>query len=290
MRKKVVSLLIGFFVFLLISISWIKAPAKYGLAILALCVILWLTGAIPKGVTGLIPAVLVPLFGIMSFEEVIVNYMSRVVVLLLSSFMIASAISKWKLDKKMTYSMLKLTNDSRFILLILILSTALISALIANTTSAAIMIPIGLSIVDSLPTNFKKNFGVCILLSIAYAASIGGKMTLIGSTPNLITSQFLSLEGIYIGFSDWIKLVAPFSFLMLFTLWIFMLFKFNLLKRKQIKVKIGKIPEEMGLKVTALIIISAITIWMIKPFIPFRYLEEKFYWVGEILKFLGTFY
>jgi len=69
MRKKVVSLFVGFLVFLLIAVSSIQAPAKYGLAILALCIILWLTDAIPKGVTGLIPAVLVPLFGIMVFEE-----------------------------------------------------------------------------------------------------------------------------------------------------------------------------------------------------------------------------
>lgn len=268
MKKKVISLFVGFFIFLLIAVSSIEAPAKYGLAILALCIILWLTEAIPKGITGLIPAVLVPLFGIMAFEEIIVNYMSRVVFLLLSSFIIASAISKWKLDKKITYSMLKLTNDSRFVLLILILSTALISALIANTTSAAIMLPIGLSIVKFLPKNLKKKLGICILLSIAYAASIGGKLTLIGSTPNLLTAQFLSEEGIHISFADWSKLVAPFSFLMLIVLWMFMLFKFKLLKHRRIKVKIEKIPGEIGAKVTSLIIISAIIVWVTKLFIP----------------------
>ncbi len=86
MRKKVVSLSIGILIFLLMTVSSIQAPAKYGLAILALCITLWLTEAIPKGITGLIPAVLVPLFGIMVFEEIIVNYMSRVVFLLLSGF------------------------------------------------------------------------------------------------------------------------------------------------------------------------------------------------------------
>ncbi len=282
MRKKVVSLLVGVFVFLLITISSIQTPAKYGLAILALCIILWLTGAIPSGVTGLIPAVLVPLFGIMAFEKIIVNYMSRVVFLLLSGFIIASAIKKWKLDKKITYSMLKFTNDSRFVLLILILSTALISALIANTTSAAIMLPIGLSIIDSLPKKLKKKLGICILLSIAYAASIGGKLTLIGSTPNLLTAQFLLEEGIQLGFSDWSKFVAPFSFLMLFALWAFMLFKFNLLKRREIKVTIERIPEETGAKVTALIIIFAIIVWIIKPFIPL--LQD----IDDVLIGLGT--
>jgi len=212
MRKKVISLIIGISIFLLLTVSPIQTPAKYGLAIMALCIILWLTDAIPKGITGLIPAVLVPLFGIMAFEEIIVNYMSRVVFLLLSGFIIASAIRKWKLDKKITYSMLKFTNDSRFVLLILIVSTALISALIANTTSAAIMLPIGLSIVDTLPTNLKKKLGICILLSIAYAASIGGKLTLIGSTPNLLTAQFLSKEGIQLSFSDWSKFVANQSY------------------------------------------------------------------------------
>jgi len=282
MRKKVISLIIGISIFLLLTVSPIQTPAKYGLAIMALCIILWLTDAIPKGITGLIPAVLVPLFGIMAFEEIIVNYMSRVVFLLLSGFIIASAIRKWKLDKKITYSMLKFTNDSRFVLLILIVSTALISALIANTTSAAIMLPIGLSIVDTLPTNLKKKLGICILLSIAYAASIGGKLTLIGSTPNLLTAQFLSKEGIQLSFSDWSKFVAPFSFLMLFALWIFMLFKFKLLRREQIKVIIERIPEETGAKVTALIIISAMIVWVIKPFIPL--IQE----IDDVLIGLGT--
>jgi len=144
------------------------------------------------------------------------------------------------------------------------------------------MLPIGLSIVDSLPTNLKKKLGICILLSIAYAASIGGKLTLIGSTPNLLTAQFLSEEGIYIGFSDWSKFVAPFSFLMLFALWVFMLFKFNLLRRKQIKVRIEKIPEETGAKVTAFIIISAIIVWVIKPFIPL--IQD----IDDVLIGLGT--
>jgi len=282
MRKKVISLIIGISIFLLLTVSPIQTPAKYGLAIMALCIILWLTDAVPKGITGLIPAVLVPLFGIMAFEEIIVNYMSRVVFLLLSGFIIASAIRKWKLDKKITYSMLKFTNDSRFVLLILIVSTALISALIANTTSAAIMLPIGLSIVDTLPTNLKKKLGICILLSIAYAASIGGKLTLIGSTPNLLTAQFLSKEGIQLSFSDWSKFVAPFSFLMLFALWIFMLFKFKLLRREQIKVIIERIPEETGAKVTALIIISAMIVWVIKPFIPL--IQE----IDDVLIGLGT--
>jgi len=249
---------------------------------MVLCIILWLTEAIPKGATGLIPAVLVPLFGIMAFEEIIVNYMSRVVFLLLSGFIIASAIRKWNLDKKITYSMLKLTNDSRLVLLILILSTAFISALIANTTSAAIMLPIGLSIVDSLPKDLKKKLGICILLSIAYGASIGGKLTLIGSTPNLLTAQFLSEEGIQLGFSDWLKFVSPFSLLMLIVLWVFMLFRFNLLRGRKIKVKIEEIHGEIGAKVTGLVIISAIIVWVIKPFVPF--LQD----VDDVLIGLGT--
>jgi len=268
MRKKFISLFIAFFIFFLILISSIKTPIKYGLAVLVLCVVLWLTEAIPKGVTGLIPAVLIPFFGIMTFEEVVVNYMGRVVFLLISSFIIASAISKWKLDKKITYSMLKFTNDSRFILLTIILSTALMSAIIANTTAAAIMLPIGLSIIKSLPKKNRKKLGICILLSIAYAASIGGTISLIGTTPNLFAAQFLAKEGIIITFSDWLKLVSPFSFIMLFALWAFMLFKFGLLKPEKIKIKIEKIPDEIGAKIVSIIIIATIIVWIIKPFVP----------------------
>jgi sodium-dependent dicarboxylate transporter 2/3/5 len=268
MRKKIISLFISVLIFLLILFSSIKTPVKYGLAILILCIILWITEAIPKGITGLLPAVLVPLFGIMTFEGIIVNYMSRVVFLLISGFIIASAISKWKLDKKMVYSMLKLTNDSRFVLLAIILSTGLISTIVANTTAAALMLPIGLSMIDSCPEKLRKRFAVAVLLAVAFSATIGGTATLIGTAPNLIVAQIISKEGIEITFWDWLKLVSPFSFIFLMTLWIVLLFRHNLLKKEEIKVKMEEVPLELGGKITVIIIISAIVIWSIKSFIP----------------------
>lgn len=267
MRKKVISLFIAFFIFLLLLASPIKSSIKYGLSVLVLCVILWLTEAIPKGVTGLIPAVLIPLFGIMTFEEVVANYMNRVVFLLLSGFIIASAISKWKLDKKITYFMLRFSNDSKFVLLTIILSTALISSLIANTTAAAIMLPIGLNIVKSVPEKNRKKLGTCILLAIAYSASIGGTITLIGTTPNLFAAQFLAKQGITVTFSDWLKLISPFSFVMLFVMWFLMLLTYDLFKSEKINIKIEKIPNEIGTKIVALIIIATVIIWTIKPFV-----------------------
>jgi sodium-dependent dicarboxylate transporter 2/3/5 len=268
MRKKIISLLISCFFFILIVFSSIKTPVKYGLAILILCIILWTTEAIPRGITGLLPAVLVPLFGIMSFEEIIVNYMSRVVFLLLSGFIIASAISKWKLDKKMVYSMLKLSTDSRIALLAIILSTGLISTIIANTTATALMLPTGLSIINVCPGKLRKRFAIAVLLGIAYAATIGGTATLIGTAPNLIVAQYLAKEGINITFWDWLKLVSPFSFMFLMTLWVVLLFRYKLFKREEIEVKIEEIPLEIGAKITIIIIISAIIVWSIKSFIP----------------------
>jgi sodium-dependent dicarboxylate transporter 2/3/5 len=164
--------------------------------------------------------------------------------------------------------MLRFTNDSRFIILIIILSTALMSAIIANTTAAAIMLPIGLSIIKSLPKKNRKKFAICILLSIAYSASIGGTISLIGTTPNLFAAQFLAKGGIIISFSDWLKLISPFSFIMLFSLWLFMLFKFGILKSQKINIKIEKIPNETGAKIVSLIIIITVIVWTIKPFVP----------------------
>ncbi len=268
MRKKIISLLASLLIFILILISPIKTPVKYGLAILILCIILWATEAIPRGITGLLPAILVPLFGIMKFEDIIVNYMNRVVLLLLSGFIIASAISKWKLDKKMVYSMLKLSTDSRIILLAIILSTGLISTIIANTTATALMLPTGLSIINVCPKKLKKRFAVAVLLAIAFSATIGGTATLIGTAPNLIIAQYLSKEGINITFWDWLKIVSPFSFMFLMVLWGVLIIRFNLLKREDIKFKIEKIPLEIGAKITIIIIISAIIVWSVKSFIP----------------------
>jgi sodium-dependent dicarboxylate transporter 2/3/5 len=268
MRKKIISLFISVLVFIIILFSPIKAPVKYGLAILLLCIILWATDAIPRGITGLLPAIFVPLFGIMGFEEIIVNYMSRVVLLLLSGFIIASAISKWKLDKKMVYSMLKFSTDSRIVLLIILVCTGLISTIIANTTATALMLPTGLAIINVCPGKLKKRFAVAVLLGIAYAATIGGTATLIGTPPNLIVAQYLAKEGINITFGNWLKLVSPFSFMFLMTLWIVLLFRYKLFKREEIKVKIENIPLEIGAKITIVIIVSAIIVWSVKSFIP----------------------
>jgi len=164
--------------------------------------------------------------------------------------------------------MLKMTNDSRIILLVIILSTGLISTIVANTTAAALMLPIGLSIINSCPKKMKKKFAICILLAIAYSASIGGTATLIGTPPNLIVAQFLSKENINITFGTWLKLVSPFSFIFLMILWIFLLFRYNLFKREEIKIRIENIPLEIGAKITVVIILSTITIWSIKSFTP----------------------
>jgi sodium-dependent dicarboxylate transporter 2/3/5 len=268
MRKRIISLSISILVFILILLSPIKIPVKYGLAILILCIILWSTEAIPRGITGLLPAIFVPLFGIMGFEEIIVNYMSRVVLLLLSGFIIASAISKWKLDKKMVYFMLRFSKDSRIVLLIIILCTGLISTIIANTTATALMLPIGLSMINACPEKLRKRFAVAVLLAISYAATIGGTATLIGTPPNLIISQYISKEGINITFGGWLKLVSPFSFMFLMILWVVLFFRYNLLKREEINFKIEDIPLEIGGKITIIIIISAIAIWSTKSFIP----------------------
>jgi len=268
MRKKIISLFISVIVFILIVLSPIKAPVKYGLAILILCMILWSTDAIPRGITGLLPAIFVPLFGIMGFEEIIINYMSRVVLLLLSGFIIASAISKWKLDKKMVYSMLKLSTDSRIALLAIILPTGLISTIIANTTATALMLPTGISMINACSKKLKKRFAVAVLLAIAFSATIGGTATLIGTPPNLIIAQYISKEGINITFGDWLKIMSPFSFMLLIVLWAVLLFRYNLIKREEIKIKIENIPLEIGAKITIVIIISAIVIWSTKSFIP----------------------
>jgi len=267
MRKKVISLLVGFIIFALILVSPIEAPVKYGLAILILCLILWTTEAIPIGITGLLPAVLVPFFGIMAFEEVIVNYMSRVVFLLISGFIIASAVSKWKLDKKMVYSLLKMTNDSRIVLLIMVLTTGLISIIIANSTAAILMLPIGLSLVNACPEKIKKKYAIALLLSIAYSATIGGMTTLIGTPPNLMSAQFLSKEGINITFLDWLKLVSPFSLISLIILWAILLLRYGLFKKERIDAKIENISLDLGAKTTVIIIISAVVLWSIKSFI-----------------------
>lgn len=168
--------------------------SKEGIAVLATALwvaVWWITEAVPIATAALLPIVLFPISGGLSLSETTASYGHKFVFLYLGGFMIAIAIEKWNLHKRIALSIINAigTNIQRIILGFMV-ATGFISMWISNTATAVMMLPIGMAIVTQLNDNpnTKANenliFGKALMLGIAYSASIGGIATLIGTPPN----------------------------------------------------------------------------------------------------------
>ena len=188
----------------------------------------WITEAIPLAVTALIPLVLFPLLGIMNGKEVSGQYVNHIIFIFIGGFLVALAMERWNLHKRMALRVLMLFGvNPKFILLGFMVATALLSMWISNTATTMMMIPIALAIVTKLedllgPEKVRK-FAIGIFLSIAFSASIGGIATLIGTPPNL---SFVRIFAIFfpqapeISFAKWFFFAFPISVFFLIIAWI----------------------------------------------------------------------
>lgn len=266
---------------------------QHVLAVLSLMVAWWLTEAIPLPATALLPALLLPLLSItgvqetgvveFTFRRALGNYASPVIFLFLGGFLIAGAMQKWKLDRRFTLWLLtrgKLANDSRSILFGMMAVTALLSMWISNTATAAMMLPIGLGVLSLM--NLKpgeSRYGTAMMLGIAWAASIGGIGTIIGTPPNgialgILESTIGDVPGYErITFLDWMKFGVPLVLIFLPLAW-FVVLKTNPPeviripggrdKMKGERATLG--PLSKGEKRTLLIFGGAVLCWLSNPF------------------------
>ncbi len=198
----------------------------------------WITEAIPIAATSLLPIILFPLSGALSIEDTSSSYGHKYIFLYLGGFILALAIEKWNLHKRIALNIIsKIGTDVRKIILGFMVATAFLSMWISNTATAVMMLPIGIAIIkqmkDLKSTDEDENqiFGKALLLSIAFSASIGGLATLIGTPPNLVfTGIVYELYQIEISFLDWIILGLPISIVLLIISWVYITrfaFKFN---------------------------------------------------------------
>jgi len=187
----------------------------------------WITEAIPIAATALIPVVLFPVLGVMKGKAVAGIYFNSIIFLFIGGFMVALAMQRWGLHRRIALRIIRLigTGPSRLILGFMV-ATAFLSMWISNTATTMMMIPIALAIIARLEEDWgpKKvsRFAVGLLLGIAYAASIGGTATLIGTPPNL---SFNRIFQIYfptapdITFADWFVFGFPFAVVFLLITW-----------------------------------------------------------------------
>ncbi|RPI66866.1 MAG: SLC13/DASS family transporter, partial [Ignavibacteriales bacterium] len=195
----------------------------YTAAIASLMALWWITEAIPLAATSLIPFVLFPLLGVLGGEEIASSYFNSVIFLFLGGFMLALAMEEWNLHKRIALKIINLFGGSPgSIVTGFMIATAFLSMWISNTATALMMLPIGLAIINKMENEFgqesTKNFSITLLLSIAYACSLGGIATLIGTPPNLAfvrIYQIIFPEAPIVSFGSWMLLALPVSVCML---------------------------------------------------------------------------
>ncbi len=187
----------------------------------------WITEAIPIAMTALLPIILFPLTQGLDLATTTASFGHRYVFLYIGGFMIAIAMEKWNVHRRIALTIIGLigTNVSNMILGFMT-ATAFLSMWISNTATSVMMLPIGMAIVTQLednpgtPHNETTLFGKALMLAIAYSASIGGIATLIGTPPNLVLAGILSeTYGVEITFTQWFVFGMPISLIALFIAW-----------------------------------------------------------------------
>jgi len=192
----------------------------------------WLTAAVPIPVTAMLPLALFPLLGVATMAVAAAPYANQAIYLFMGGFFIGKAIEKWSLHRRIALAIIvRIGTSPRRLLFGVMAATALISMWISNTATAAMMLPIALAVghmfrpTDDGSTPPKPyNFGVALMLGVAYAASIGGVGTLIGTPPNvLFAAAAYELLGVRVSLFQWMMVGVPLTCVMLPMAWLIIL-------------------------------------------------------------------
>ncbi|MCH9029284.1 MAG: SLC13/DASS family transporter [Bacteroidetes bacterium] len=195
-------------------------------AIAALMAVWWITEAVPLAVTSLIPLILFPVFGILKSDEIAGSYINSIIFLFLGGFMIALAMEKWGLHKRIALKVITLFGGSpNSIVFGFMVSAGFLSMWISNTATAIMMLPIAIAIISRMENQFGKesthNFTLALLLGVAYACTLGGMATLVGTPPNLVFVKTLNImfpDAPEISFGNWMLMALPVTLIMIFVM------------------------------------------------------------------------
>lgn len=178
-------------------------------AITLFTAVLWVTEALPIPVTSLIPFFAFPLAGVITHKEAASALGSHVILLLMGAFMLSKALEKSGVHVRLAAQMMKLTGTASAARLVLafMLTAAVLSMWISNTATTLMLLPIALAILQHMQ---QPRLATALLLGIAYAASVGGVGTPIGTPPNIIfMSVYTETQGVEISFLEWMKTGVP---------------------------------------------------------------------------------
>lgn len=236
----------------------LSSEGRITAAVFVLMGLWWAFEAIPLQITALMPLILFPLLNVEEIGVISREYMNKVQFLFAGGFIIALAIQKWGLHKRVALNILKFSGlNSRGIVASFMVASAVLSMWVMNTSTAIMLLPVGISVikvisdtVNNVTENQKFNFQLCLLLGIAYAASVGGIATPIGTSPNGVLIQFVSNNYDYdIGFANWLSIGLPITLGLGPLIWVFLtyfIFPVNFSANQESKNKLDSMLRELG--------------------------------------------
>ncbi|MCX7761108.1 MAG: SLC13 family permease [Hydrogenothermaceae bacterium] len=210
--------------------SSLQYEPKITLSIMIFCLILWISEIAPLSVVGLLGVVLTVIFGVNDIKNAFSGFSNPVILLMIGSFILANAINKYGLDKRISLYLLSVDifSKSPFTMFVgLTLITFLLSMWLSNTATTAMMLPIAIGILSLIKeeSHGYRTFASMFLLAIAYSASLGGVGTLIGSPTNLVGVGFLKEAGKDITFLEWSIFSLPIALSAFFALILYVKYK-----------------------------------------------------------------
>jgi len=241
----------------------------------------WATQTVDLAITGLLPVVILPVLGASKAEQVLAPYANDVIFLFAGGCILGIAIQRHGLGLKFLKIAIRIIGDSpNRIIAAFLLVTALVSAWVSNTATAAMMLPLGMAAIaiyskaenaDSASSKAISNFQRAILLSIAYGASIGGVMTVLGSPPNPIGVEWINANGGKMDFVKWASIGVPTAILMMIAAQVIFIWAFPLHGLPRPKGELDVDRKGTGLsraaKLTLLVFLAAVVTWVCAPFI-----------------------
>lgn len=264
-------------------------------AVTVLMAIWWITEAVPIPAVSLIPIVLYPALGVMKTGAATAPYANPIIYLFMGGFFIASAMQKWNLHKRLALHTIKIVGSSPSKMVLgFMLSTGFLSMWVSNTATAMMMVPIGLAVITQITGHTSAqmvageggakelNFAKSLMLGIAYAASVGGIATIIGTPPNAIMVGVLKQNGVTIDFAQWLAFGLPLSIIMMAATWFILtkiLFRTGDLQLSSGREVIEQDIKEMGKityqeKVVLTIFVAAAVSWIGRSFLKPAFIDD----------------
>lgn len=281
---------VGLFLGPLLALLMMLSEAPEGLSesgwntasIGVLMAVWWATEAVPIAVTALLPLVCFPLLGVASIQNTAAPYANKVIYLFLGGFIVAFAMQRWNLHKRIALTVLQhVGGNGRSLVGGFMLASAVISMWVMNTSTTMMLLPIAISIitvihnsVDGLDEKAKQDFQYSLLLGVAYGATIGGMATLVGTAPNALLAAFMQDNyGTEIDFARWMLVGLPLSAMMLPLAWLTLtrvVFKVDFKTSGEGRAVLQRMKDEMGRitvpeKRVAIVFVAMALTWVLRP-------------------------